>query len=184
MRDKEILELFFRRSQEAVTAVSETYGGKLRRLAENVLGSWQDAEECVNDTLMAAWESIPPARPEPLLPWLYTVVRHKAMNRLRHNNARRRTSAMTVALDELEEVLAGSDSPQNEVETAELTQVLNRFLGKLNKTDRQLLVGRYWYGEAYDTMALRLGMTENNCMVRVARTRKKLRDYLKKEGVL
>lgn len=184
MRDEKILELFFQRSQEAVKAVSDQYGGKLRRLAENILGSWQDAEECVNDTLLAAWEGIPPARPEPLLPWLYSVTRHKAMNKLRHSSAQRRSSAMTVALEELGDVVAGGESPAQELETAELTRLLNKFLGKLGKTDRQLLVGRYWYGEEYDTMAMRLGLTQNNCMVRVARTRKKLREYLHKEGVL
>ncbi len=183
MKDAQILELFFQRSQQAVEAVGTEYGNKLRRLAENILGSWQDAEECVNDALMAAWEAIPPARPEPLLPWLYTVTRHKAMNRLRHDGAKKRASSMTVALEELGEV-AGADAPAREAETAELTRAIDRFLGKLGKTDRQLMVGRYWYGEAYDTMALRLGLTENACMARVARARKKLKTALEKEGLL
>ena len=185
MNDQKILELFYDRSQEAVTAVRGEYGPRLARLAENLTGSWQDAEECVNDALLAAWNKIPPARPEPLLPWLYTVVRRIALNRYRLNRAKKRGAGeFTQAVEELGEVADHAEGPAQVLEAREAKQVLNRFLGTLSKRDRLIFMGRYWYGEAYDTIALRLGMTVDNCAKRMSLVRKKLRKVLEKEGVL
>ena len=185
MEDGKILNLFFDRSQEGVAAVRDAYGSRLTRLAENITGSWQDAEECVSDALLVAWQEIPPKRPEPLLPWLYRVVRNLALRRYRYNNARKRGGdSFDVAYEEITELLAGDSEPGREVETRELTELIDRFLSKLGGTDKTLFVGRYWHGEAYDAMAVRLGLSEHNCVVRLARVRKKLRAYLEREGVL
>ncbi len=185
MTDGKILELFFDRSQEAVSEVRKKYGGKLFRLAENILGSWQDAEECVNDALLTAWNSIPPKRPEPLLPWLYSITRNISMNRYRINSAQKRgRGSFAAAFDELKEAISSPQTLENAVDLRELTRSLNRFVSRLSKKDRTLFLGRYYLGESYSSMAQKLDMTENSCEVRVSRLRKKLKNHLKKEGVL
>lgn len=185
MDDRKIISLYLERSQSAIEATRDEYGDRLRRLAENLLGSYQDAEECVNDAYLGAWNSIPPNTPEPLLPYLYKIVRNIAINRFHRNTAEKRGGiGFDAAIDELEQVLASENSTEEEFDTRELGRLINGFLKELSKKDRTLFLGRYWYGEAYDTLALRLGMTENNCAVRLSRTRQKLKAYLEKKGAL
>ncbi len=185
MEDRKILELYFARSQQAIEETQEQYGDKLQRLAENLLGNNQDAEECVNDACLAAWNSIPPARPEPLLPWLYKTVRNIALKRYRRSTAQKRGgNCFDTAFEELENTLTDSGGPEAELDAKELGKLINAFLRRLSSRDRALFLGRYWFGEAYDTMALRLGITENNAAVRVSRTRAKLKKYLSGKGAL
>lgn len=185
MEDREIVNLFFDRSQQAIVETQEKYGEKLRRLAENLLNSTEDAEECVNDACLAAWSAIPPAKPEPLLPWLYKTVRNLALKRYHYNAAQKRGgNGFDAAFDELENTLCDSGSPESELDSKELARALNGFLRGLSLRDRRLFLGRYWFGEAYDTLSMRLGMTENNCAVRLSRLRNKLKTYLTKKGVL
>lgn len=185
MEDREILELFFQRSQQAVNESQIKYGEKLCRLAENLLGNLQDAEECVNDTLLGAWNSIPPNRPDPLLPYLYRTVRNLALKRYHRDTAQKRGgSGFDAVFSELENVLVSSGGPEAELDAKELSTALNAFLRLLSPRDRKLFLGRYWFGEAYDTLALRLDMTENSAMVRISRIRKKLKNYLVKRGMI
>lgn len=185
MEDREIVALYWERSPKAIEETQKQYGEKLRRLAENLLGNFQDAEECVNDACLGVWDSIPPNRPEPLLPYLYRVVRNQAIKRYRRETAQKRGGAgFNAAFEELEAVLASPDGPEEALDAKELSQIVNSFLQSLSHKDRVLFLGRYWFGEAYDTLALRLGLSENNCAVRVARIRKKLKSHLTKKGVL
>lgn len=185
MTDEKILDLFFSRSQQALEEVRDKYGGKLLRLARNILENYLDAEECVNDALLAAWRSIPPKRPSPLLPWLYSTTRNISMNRLRINSAQKRgNSHFCSALDELDDIFPDPNAIEDAVDGRELARVLNKFLGGLSKRDRSLFLGRYYSGETYRTMAERLDMTEHNCQVRTSRLRKKLETILRKEGLL
>ena len=185
MGDRQILELFFARSQDALEQVRRRYGSQMDHLAGNLLGNPLDAEECVNDALLAAWNAIPPQQPKPLLPWLYATVRNLALKRVRQKRAEKRGGGeFALAYDELAETLAAREDPQELLGARELGELVDRFLDTLSRQDRVLFLGRYWYGEPYRAMAARLGMTENACAVRVSRTREKLRTYLKKEGVL
>lgn len=186
MDDREIVALYWERSQTAIEETQKQYGEKLRRLAENLLGNFQDAEECVNDACLGAWNSIPPSKPDPLLPYLYRIVRNQALNRRRSGSAQKRGGGgFDAALEELEAVLVSpTGSPEQELDAKELGQVLDGFLRRLTHRDRVLFLGRYWYGEAYDTLALWLGISENACAARVSRTRKKLKTYLIKKGAL
>ncbi len=184
MTDKKILDLFLNRSQQGIAEVREKYGGRLFRLAENLLGNRLDAEECVNDALLAAWNAIPPQRPDPLLPWLYATVRNIAMNRCRVNLAQKRGGgAFLDSLEELEEVADFHSAPETAMDSKELAQALDRFLQRLPPKDRALFLGRYYAGESYYAIAQRLHMTEANCQVRACRLRKKLKIFLEKEGV-
>lgn len=185
MDDRKILELFFERSQSAIDETRAKYGDKLCRLAENILGSYEDAEECVNDTYLGAWNSIPPKEPEPLLPYLYRITRNIAITRFHRTTAKKRGGpGFDAAFDELEDVLVSTEGIEDEFDTKELSKLVNDFLKELPQRDRILFMGRYWYGEAYDTLALRLNISENNCAVRVSRIRHRLRNYLEKKGAL
>lgn len=185
MTDQKILELLSKRSQQGISEVRDKYGRMLLQLADNILGNRLDAEECVNDALFRAWDSPLPQRPESLLPWLCSTVRNIAMNRFRTNSALKRGGGgFDLSLDELGGIADLQSAPDSFLDLAELTQVLNRFLRRLSPRDRALLMGRYYAGEAYSHMAQRLGMTEKSCQVRVSHLRKRLKNHLKKEGLV
>lgn len=185
MTDKRILELLTKRSQQGISELRDKYGRALLHLAENILGNRLDAEECVDDALLAAWDSALPQRPESLLPWLFSTVRNIAMNRYRRNSAWKRGGGEAAAsLDELGDVADSQGDPDSALDAAELTQALNRFLSRLSPRDRALLMGRYYAKEPYSHMARRLGMTEESCQVRVSKLRKRLKDHLKREGLI
>lgn len=185
MDDREILRLFDSRSQQAVAQVRERYGGRLQRLALNLLGDRLDAEECVNDACLAAWNAIPPAHPDPLLPWLYKTVRHLCLQRYRHDAAMKRGGGgFDYAYEEMERLLADTGGPEGALEAKELGRLLNQFVRGLSPKDRTLFLGRYWYGERYADLAEALGWTENNCMVRASRLRQKLKRFLEQKGAM
>lgn len=185
MTDEKIVELIYERSQEGLAEARDKYGERLLRLANNILGDLLDADECVNDTYLAAWNSIPPQRPLPLLPWLYAAVRNIAMNRSRTNSALKRGGGwMQVAFDELRDVTEAPDTPERAVDRRELTRALDKFLSHVSTKDKALFLGRYFAGESYSVMAQRLDMTEHSCQMRVSRLRQKLKDQLRKEGLL
>lgn len=145
MTDQRIIELFFARSDQAVTELERKYGPRLLPIARNLTGDLLDAEECVNDALLAAWNSIPPQRPKPLSGWLYSVTRHIALNRYRANTAAKRSGGeLPRALDELEDMLSGPETPEDALAHKELSQALDRFLSGLSHTDRALFLGRYY----------------------------------------
>lgn len=182
MTDEAILALFFDRSEQAIDALRQTYGAACLRLAENILRSEQDAEECVADAYLAAWNAIPPQRPERLGAWLMRVVRNQALRRYRANTAKKRNSFYDAALDELAESLPAPTGVEDALRARELTALLDRFLDALDPTSRIVFVRRYWYGEPVEAIGRSLGLSRNAVSVRLHRTRNKLRDYLSKEG--
>ncbi len=185
MTDKKILDLFFARSPDAIGETREKYGEQLLHLAARITGSLWDGEECVNDTLLTAWNKIPPERPEPLLPWLYRTVRNKALNRRTREQADKRGGGMEPSpFEELQDVISTQEGPAGTVEAKELGKIIGDFLAGLPKKDRILFMGRYWYSESYDTLADRLELTQSNCMTRLSRIRKRLRAYLAERGVI
>lgn len=182
MEDEEIVALFWERSEEAIGAVDEKYGGVLRRIGRNILNSDRDGEECVNDAYLAAWNTIPPQRPEPLLTYLCKIVRNQAVARYHANTAQKRNSSYDVALEELEECLASDGTVEEALSAKELTAHLDRFLDTLDGESRALFVRRYWYADSIAGLAEQFRLSKNNVSVRLSRLREKLRRYLKKEG--
>lgn len=177
MEDGQILALLWQRAEGAITALAERFGKRLYATAMNLLCSKQDAEECVNDTYMAVWNSIPPNRPEPLSPYVYRIGRNIALNRLRANTAQKR-SGYELSLDELEGCIP---APCLEDGRA-LGQALNAYLDTLNKDNRVIFLRRYWFGDSVKDIAKAFAMTENAVSVRLSRTRDGLKSYLIKEG--
>ena len=184
MDDSQIIDLFYARAEQAIVALDEKYGPLLRRVSSNYLKDGQDVEECVNDALLAAWNSIPPARPDPLSAFVCKLVRNLSLNRYHANTAQKRNGGSMLALDELAECLPDGRDLASELEARELGRAIDRFLAKLKREDRILFVRRYWYAEPVTALAEERGCSVNRVSVRLHRLREKLKAQLIKEGVL
>ena len=183
MTDEEIISLYFDRSEEAIAATQRKYDGYCRAIVGRILGSARDAEEIISDTWLKAWLSIPPARPENLRLYLAKIGRNLALNRLRDGRAGKRGEAADAVLEELREVL-GENTTEETVNAMELQTAVTRFLRQLPERDCDIFVRRCFYAESADEIAARYGLRPNTVTVSLHRTRKKLRDYLVKEGYL
>ena len=181
MTDEEITELFFERNEEGITAARKSYGRLLRSVAYGVLRSEQDAEECENEALLRAWNSIPPARPERLCAYLCRIARRLALDRYDYTRAAKR-SGETLPIDELSEVIGSGTDAADRLSERELTRLLNEFLKKQDYNTRVIFMRRYWFGETSSEIAKRLHASESMVKSRISRMLKKLREYLRKEG--
>ena len=184
MEDCEIIDLFFERSEQAITELNLKYGASVQKTAARILGDSFDIEECVNDALLQIWKTIPPQRPESLGAYACTVSRHMALNRYHANTAQKRNSFYDAALDELEDSIPSLSNVESEYDARELAEYVNRFLRGLSYDERYLFLRRYWYADAVPEIAKSMGLRENSVSVRLSRLRKKLNLYLKKEGMI
>lgn len=183
MDDSEIVQLFFARSENAINEVSKKYKNYCRKIAENITGSSEDAEECVNDALMKAWEIIPPHRPNILSTFLGKITRNIAINARKRALAEKRGGGgSALVFEELSEMISGSAGVEQEQERRELINEINAFLGKLPERKRNIFVCRYWYCDSIRDIAAEFATTENNVSVILNRTRKQLREHLQKRG--
>ena len=181
MHDEGILKLLFDRSEAAITELKNRFGNGLFGLAMRILGNLQDAEETVSDTYLAIWDAIPPARPDPLTPFIYKVGRNTALKKLRSRTAEKRNSCYDLSLDELSDILPGG-TLEEQLDAKALGKAINTFLDTLNTGDRVLFVRRYWFGDSVTDLARQRLTTTGNLSVRLHRIRQKLKDYLYKEG--
>ena len=184
MTDTEIINLFFERSEQAIEELAKKHGSAVARVARNILGNSQDAEECVNDTYLGAWNAIPPHKPSPLRTFVCRIARNLATKRYHSNTADKRNSQYDLALDELEDYLSDSDSVEKAYEAQELKEAINGFLATLSYSDRFLFMRRYWYSDPVQDIAKMAHSTNNSVTVRLFRIREKLKLYLEKEGLL
>lgn len=184
MEDQAIIQLFFERSEQAISELSKKYGRLCCKVASNILHNSLDAEECVNDTYLGVWNSVPPQQPNPLLTYVCSITRNLALKKYHAATAAKRNSHYDVALEELESCLSIPDTAESALSAGELTELLNRFLGALDQENRVIFLRRYWYADSISAIAIRLRMSENQVSVRLHRTRKKLQAHLTKEGVL
>lgn len=182
MEDMQIIQLLFQRSERALRELEEKYGERLRTLAFQLLGCSQDAEECVNDAYLGAWNAIPPARPDCLLGYLCKIVRNLAIKRWNRNGAEKRNGGYQVALQELEECLPGPGSVEAEVEAGELAGLLEAFLDTLSRENRVIFLRRYGFCDSYAQIARKVGLSEKTVSVRLTRLRRHLREYLAERG--
>ena len=189
MEDSKIIALLFSRSEEALSVLQDRYGRLCHSTALQITGNREDAGECVNDTLAAVWNSIPPANPDPLLPYVLRITRYISLHRRRDARAKKRYAGETVSIDAMRaegkldvlDELAVFDG--KDTDEGELREALNCFLAGLGKQDRILFLRRYWFEDAVPDIAVRLGITENNARVRLTRLKEKLRRHLAKEGI-
>ncbi len=181
MDDSNIIELFFKRDQDAIAQTEAKYGNLCRFIAMNILGNASDSEECENDALLRAWNSIPPSKPASLKAYLIALTRHISLDRYRFNNAEKRSVKLSEALDELSLCLS-SDSLMPE-DALIYSELINRFLGSLKKQHRIIFLQRYYYFCSVREISAMLSLSESNVKVTLMRTREKLKAMLESEGI-
>lgn len=183
VKDGEIIEMFFERSEQAIEELNNKYGKICRSLSYNIVNNRQDAEECVNDAYLGVWNAIPPARPDPLSAYLCKIVRNISLNLYWRREAGKRGGRYTVALGELEACIADPNTVEAEVEARELAFIIGRFLDTLTLENRVIFMRRYWFSDSYRDIAGLVGLTEKNVSVRLARIRGKMKKYLAEREV-
>lgn len=183
MDDKSIVDLYFSRNQDAITQTDKKYGRYCYSIAYNILTNKQDAEESVSDTYMTAWSTIPPRRPSVLSTFLGKITRHIAIDRWRERSASKRGGGeVTLALEELEECIAGHQNLEMEFERKELLRAYVKFLDTLPVTERRVFLCRYWYVDSIDSISEKFGFSQSKVKTMLYRTRNKLRKALWEEG--
>ena len=185
MDDKSIVDLYFNRDEEAITQTDKKYGRFCYSIAYNILTNQEDAEESVSDTYMTAWRIIPPRRPSVLSPFLGRITRHISIDRWRERSAYKRGGGeMPLALEELEDCIAGLQDVETEYQRKELIRAYKKFLDQLPVTERRVFLSRYWYVDSIETIADRYGFSQSKVKSMLHRTRVKLRKQLAEEGLL
>lgn len=183
MEDARIVQLYWDRDQQAIPATAEKYGSYCTAIAGNILGSREDAEECVNDTYLNTWNAIPPHRPKVLSAFLGKIVRNLAFNKYKHNTAGKRGGGeIPAVLEELAECVSGKDDVEQTYEYRELVAAINGFLAMLPAEKRNIFVCRYWYADSIAEIAARYGSTNTAVAMTLSRTRNGLRRYLIERG--
>lgn len=184
MDDQQILDLYWSRSEIAVSETAKKYGKYCHCIAYNILGNDQDSEECVNDTLLKAWRSIPPQRPDKLAIFLGKITRNLSLDRYRRRSADKRGGGqVSLALEELADCLPVRDPADGIIEQMVLTDILNRFLGSLPEMNRNIFLRRYWYFSSTTEIAAQYGFSESKVKMVLHRLRKQLGALLEKEGI-
>ena len=177
--------LLHSRDEQALQASMQQYGALCRTVARSILGSDEDAEECLNDALLQIWNSIPPADPENYCAYLMKTVRNLALNRYKARHREKRGNGqVSQALDELAEIFPAAENVEKELEQRELLNAVTAFLQGLPEQQRNLFIYRYWQAEAIADLAALSGMTENHVKVTLSRLRKRLQKNLREEGLL
>ena len=184
MEDRQIVELYLQRNEQAIEQTDAKYGKYCFSIAYNILANNEDAEEAVNDTYIGVWNAIPPHRPAILSTFLGKITQRIALKYWRKNQAQKRGGGETaLALEELAETIPAAGCVEDEIETAELGEILNRFVLSLPQTERYVFVCRYWYLDSIADIAGRFGFSQSKVKSMLSRTRKKLRTHLRKEDV-
>lgn len=183
MDDAKIVELFHRRDEAAIASAMDKYGKRLHALARGILGSDEDAEECVSDAYLEAWNRIPPHDPGTyLFAFLAKIVRAKALNRVKAISAEKRSAELVSLTDELSDMLGGGDDTEAAVQAKELAASVSRWLREVSDEKRRVFVRRYWYAEPVQQIAERYGISESKVKSLLWRARGELAKQLKKEG--
>ena len=178
LNDFEIVSLYHARKEEAIEFSQKQYGPYCHTVSMNILHSPPDAEECVNDTWVAAWNTMPPKWPQNLCAYLGKLTRNISLNRLKALHREKRNTSLTVAFEELEDVIPAPDDTESEI----ICGWLDEYLSTLSQLDRQLFVGRYWYNHSVKVLARHYDMTPNAATKRITRIREGLRSFLRERG--
>ena len=182
MQDREIIELYFSRNENAISETDRKYGRYCHFIAFGILRMEEDSKECVNDTYLRAWNCIPPHKPKKLQTFIGKITRNLALNRYQKLHAAKRGGCeIPILLDELSECIG--DNRSSISDTAAFRDTINRFLSSLDMKSRKLFIRRYWYMNTPSEIAKEYGMTAGNVSVILHRTRQKLREMLESEGI-
>ena len=185
MDDREIVELYWARAESAVEETQKKYGKYCHAIAMNILHSPWDAEECVNDTYLQAWNAIPPTKPRVFSLFLGTITRRIALDRRRKRDAQKRHSdQFTISLQELEECIFHEKSIDDTISAEMLSKEISKFLKTIPEEDCNLFVRRYWHFDSIADIGKRYGLGQSKIKMTLKRTRDKLLHHLEKEGFL
>lgn len=183
MEDSRIIELYWQRSEQAISETEQKYGNYCHSISYRILKDREDAKECVNDTWLSAWEHMPPQRPTLFSAFLAKITRNLSLKRYEKQSAKRRGGGqVALVLEELEECVPAYGDVEQEVDLNQLTNLLNYFLEKLEEENRHLFVLRYWYLYPVRELAARCGMGQSKVKMRLMRMRDELRELLEREG--
>ena len=178
IEDEKIIDLFFNRSEKAIQELDIKYGKVCHKLSYNILNNKQDAEECVNDAYLGAWNAIPPTRPNPLLSYIVKIVRNISLKIYWRKEAAKRSGHYKIALEEIEGYIADQKTVEDEIEARELARIIEEFLDTLTVENRVIFMRRYWFADSYNDIAEFMGLSEKNISVRLTRIREKMKQYL------
>ena len=182
--DEKIIKMFFERSEQGIRELDIKYGKICHNFSYNILNSRQDAEECVNDAYLGAWNAIPPARPSPLLSYIIKIVRNVSLKVYWRKKAAKRSGHYTIALQEIEGCIADKKTVEDEIESRELAHIIEEFLDTLTLENRVIFMRRYWFADSCKDIAEFVGLSEKNISVRLTRIREKMKQYLIEREVL
>lgn len=184
MNDGDIVNLYWERAEQAVAETAKKYGKYCHRIAYNILENSEDSEECVNDTWMSAWNSMPDKRPERLSPFLGKITRNFALKKIIRGKAKKRGGGEgMLALEELDECIASGYDLEQKIEERELGKAIDRFITQLQEKEQMVFICRYWYMVSEREIAGKLGLTRSGVNAMLRRTRNKLKTYLIREGL-
>ncbi|MBE6928573.1 MAG: RNA polymerase sigma factor [Ruminococcaceae bacterium] len=183
MQDDEIITLYLERNEDAIRQTEKKYGKALKTMAMRILSDEDDSQECVNDTYLKTWNSIPPMQPSHLSAYLHKLVRRISIDRYRgRHSEKRKPNEYTASLDELGECLAGEETPQGVLELQLLTQTIEAFLQTLSEQNRQIFLCRYYFLDPVKQIAKFFSISESNVKSTLYRIRSGLKEHLKQEG--
>ena len=184
MEDQTLIDLYWSRDEAAIAQTAAKYGRLCSYIAGNILKSPEDCEECVNDTYMRAWNSIPPTRPKNFKMFLAKIARNLSFDRWRAKNAAKRGGEVAACLEELSECIASGESASDAVIADELAAAVNTFLRTLPERDCNVFLRRYFFSDTIQSIASKYGISENNVSLIMTRSRKKLKKHLISEGLI
>lgn len=184
LEDATIVDLYWSRNENAIYESNIKYGKYCYAIANNILTDNEDSEECVNDTWLGAWNSMPPNRPDKLKHFFGKLTRWLSLNRLRDNGRVKRGSGeLKVALEELEDTLDSNADVEHKIELYELSEHINSFLESIDEMKREVFLARYWYMASISEICRSFGFSESKVKNMLMRTRKELLKKLKEDGL-
>lgn len=183
MDDKEIIDLYWARDEEAIKKTSSKYGRLCTYIANNILSSHEDSEECVNDTYLAVWNAIPSQRPNRFSVFVSRIARNLALKKYEYITAEKRNPSAATSIEELGDCVSGTDNIEIEMEKKHIENTINHFLRKQSDEKRNVFIRRYWYFDSIETICGRTGFSQSKVKSMLYEMRQKLRKYLESEGI-
>ena len=183
MDDNRIIELYWERKEEAIKETSLKYGGLCTYIARNILSSYEDSEECVNDTYFAVWNAIPNERPNRFSAFISRITRNLALKKYDYISAAKRNPAAITSLEELGDCVSGTESVESEIEKRHIENTIDKFLWQQGEEKRNIFIKRYWYFDSIESICENTGFTQSKVKSMLYEMRKKLRKCLESEGI-
>lgn len=183
MEDNRIVELYWERNEQAIKETSLKYGGLCTHIAQNILSSYEDSEECVNDTFFAVWNAIPDERPNRFSAFVSRITRNLALKKFEYLSAAKRNPIAVASFEELGDCVSGTDSVESEAECRRIESIIDKFLWQQGEEKRNVFIRRYWYFDSIENICHSTGFSQSKIKSMLYEMRRKLRAYLENEGV-